>query len=713
MDELGERRMSEDKGIRTTRLYVAGMACAFCASTIERGLAKLNGVKSAKVSLETGEVFVRHDSSVSPEVLRRELERLGYYVFEGKRDSVSVLRDSKRRSLSSWGLSSISLLLTLPMMVKAYALPAYSFYVNVAVVSAALFYSALPIHRGALNALRRGILNEHVLYGVSGISAYVLGLLGVLYPGLREFLLISALLTSLHLTAGWMGAYLRYKVEESLSKIVELRPPVAHLANGEDVPVTRLREGDMVVVKPGEKVPLDGVVVNGESEVSEAVITGESEPVLKRTGDVVIGGSTNGSGHLVVRVATEYSGSFLSRILGVVEEVKRSKPSVLTFFERIVDRVWVPLVLTISLLTLLGWGVYGALTGHDLSFYLFRGVVSALLVSVIGYPCAIGFSSPAMGLSLFERYLRAGVMLKGVGALERLSEVRTVVLDKTGTLTYGQPVVRGFRGEGEALVYAYSVERFSSHPIARAITLYAEGEGVEPLEVTNFRELPGKGVVGEVEGNEVFVGRIGVTNCEAPLNGNVVICINGKLAGQFDVEDDLRRDAAEFVRRLKVMGMRVVMLSGDRGDKVRALAERLGIPEYYAEMSPERKVEVVRELKGREEGGVLMLGDGVNDSASLALADVSVAMGSAVDLSKNVADIVLLNNDLQTLLSILERRGRASKAIPSNVTLALLYNAVGIPLAVLGALSGLLAMVIMALSLASVFVNARLSALYA
>ncbi|BBD73365.1 hypothetical protein HS1genome_1754 [Sulfodiicoccus acidiphilus] len=439
------------------------MACAFCASTIERGLAKVNGVKSAKVSLETGEVFVRHSPSVPPEVLRRELEGLGYYVFEGKRDSTHLLRDSRRRSLWSWVLTSISLLLTLPMMVKAYALPAYSFYINVAVVSISLFYIAFPIHRGALNALRRGILNEHVLYGVSGISAYVLGLLGLLYPGLREFLSISALLTSLHLTAGWMGAYLRYRVEQSLSKVVELRPPVAHLASGEDVPVTGLREGDVVMVKPGEKVPLDGVVIGGESEVSEAVITGESEPVLKRTGDAVIGGSTNGSGHLVVRVTTDYSGSFLSRILGIVDEAKRSKSPVSTFFERIVDRVWVPLVLSVSLLTLLGWGAYGAFTGGDPFAYLFRGVVSALLVSVIGYPCAIGFSSPAMGLSLFERYLRTGVILRDVGALERLGEVRTVVLDKTGTITYGQPVVRGFHGEDRALVYAYSLERFSAH----------------------------------------------------------------------------------------------------------------------------------------------------------------------------------------------------------------------------------------------------------
>ncbi|BBD73366.1 hypothetical protein HS1genome_1755 [Sulfodiicoccus acidiphilus] len=231
--------------------------------------------------------------------------------------------------------------------------------------------------------------------------------------------------------------------------------------------------------------------------------------------------------------------------------------------------------------------------------------------------------------------------------------------------------------------------------------------------MANFRELQGKGVVGEVGGREVFVGRPGATVCEdsPTLDGNVAVCVDGELVGRFDVEDDLRRDAAEFVARLRAMGMRVVVLSGDRGDRVRALAERLGIREYYAETSPERKVEVIKELKGR--GGVAMLGDGVNDAAALALADVSVAMGNAVDLSKNAAHIVLLNNDLKGLLSILERRGTLSKAVPSNVALALLYNAVGIPLAVLGTLSGMLAMVVMVLSLASVFANARLSALYA
>jgi len=697
---------TQNKELRIERFYVGGMACSFCASTIEKGLSKVNGVESARVFLESGEVIIKYDKSlVSLELLKKEIERLGYYVFDKTLDSSAVLKDSKRRALISWLLTIISFLLTLPMMINVYTLPYYIFYVNILIVTFSLFYIALPIHEGALNALKKGILNEHVLYGVAGISAYILGLIGILNPNLRTFLFISALLTSLHLTSGWMGAILRYKAEKALSKIVELRPPIAHLIDGRDVPITQLKKGDVVIVKPGEKIPLDGVVIDGESEVSEAIITGESEPVIKKVGDTVIGGSTNGNGYLTIRITNDYSTSYLTRILGLVNEAKQGKSRMMTFFDKVVDRIWVPFVLTISFLTFLGWLIVG---------HWVYGIINALLVMVIGYPCAIGFSYPSVDLSLYEKYINLGILIKNINILEKFSNIKAIILDKTGTLTYGLPIVKEFYGDIKALTYAASIERFSSHPIAKAIIQYSEKKGIRFLEVKNFREIIGKGVMGEIEGNKVFIGRREAANCDVNNEDiNIVICVNGRLVGGFIIKDVLRSDAEEFVKGIRKLGINPIMLSGDKENIVKIIAESIGIKEFYGNLSPEDKVKIVKAIREKLNGNIMMIGDGINDGGALAFSDISVAMGNAVDISKNVADIILVGNNFSSLLLMLKKRNRLAKAPALNVIIALSYNAIGIPLAILGILSGPLAMLIMILSLISVFANARLSMIYA
>ena len=703
--------MNQSKEVKVTKFYVGGMACSFCASTIEKGLSKINGVESVKVFMESGEAIIKHDKSlVNEELIKKEIEKLDYYVFDKTFDSLTVLKDSRRRALISWLLTTFSFILTLPMMIPIYILPFYTFYINILIVTFNLAYIASPIHEGALNALRKGILNEHVLYGISGISAYILGLLGILYPNLREFLFISALLTSLHLTSGWMGAILRYKVEKALSKIIDLRPPVAHLIDGRVIPITQLKQGDIIIIKPGEKIPLDGVVIDGESEISEAIITGESEPVIKRSGDTVIGGSTNGNGYLTVKISQDYSSSYLTRILGLVNNVKQEKSRMLTFFDKIIDKIWVPLVLVISFSTFLGWLIIGSWE---------YGLVNALLVMVIGYPCAIGFSYPSVGLSLYEKYINRGILVKNINILEKFSNIKAMILDKTGTLTFGVPTVKRFYGDIKALVYAASIERFSSHPIAKAIVHYAERMNLRFLEVKNFREIVGKGVIGEVEGNEVFVGRREIIDCNGREDIkhnediNIIVCVNGRIKGGFEIKDDLRSDSEKFVKEIKKLGIKPIILSGDKENIVKAIAEKVGIEEYYGSLLPQDKEKIVKVIKRKLNGNVMMIGDGVNDSLSLALSDISVAMGNAIDISKNVADIILIGNNFNSLLTMIKRRSRLSKAAPINVIVALSYNAIGIPLAILGLLSGYLAMLIMILSLISVFTNARFTTIYA
>lgn len=283
---------------------------------------------------------------------------------------------------------------------------------------------------------------------------------------------------------------------------------------------------------------------------------------------------------------------------------------------------------------------------------------------------------------------------------EKLKHVKILVFDKTGTITCGKPTVKKYTGDQKGLLYAASIERLSAHPIAKAIVTYAKEKGVEEfLEVINFKEIPGKGVIGNINNNVVEVKR--------DASGNVTVYIDNEYVGSFDIEDDIRPYVKEYIKELKEMGLRVILLSGDKEDKTRKIAHKIGINEYYANASPDDKVKIIKELKETGES-IMMVGDGVNDAAALAIADVSVVMGSGVDVSKNISDIILISNDIGILVKLIRNRKKLSKGGPLNVLIALSYNAIGIPLAILGLLTMQIAMLIMALSLISVFLNANI-----
>ena len=726
------------------------MACAFCASTIEKGLKQVNGVVSSKVLMESGEVFIRHDpNAIEKSRLKTELQRLGYYVFEGRENmSDLILADSKRRALTTWAFAAISFTIVFPLMFTSIfpsaLLPSYYGLLvtsaNFAIATIVFFYYAMPIHRGTVAALQKRILNEHVLYGVAGFAAYLLGLASFFIPLFRPFFFIAILLTGLHLTAGWLGARLRFNVERSVKKLMELRPPMARVVGGGkelQVPVSEVKVGDTILVRPGERVPLDGTVVDGRSEVSEAILTGESSPVSKQAGDEVIGGSTNGSGALTIRTTSDYSGSYISRILGLVRTAKQTRSTILTFFDRVVDRVWVPLVLVVASITLVAWTAFGFLIGN--SAYWETGVVSALLVAVIGYPCAIGFSSPSVGLSVFSEYADNGILVKDASMFERLKDVKAVILDKTGTLTYGNPrvvqtvaVLGTEAGEETLLRFACSLENESSHPIARAIVEEGERRGIPLIKVENFKEVSGAGAIGMVDGKQVLVGKpeflesngFNPDEIEDVLNrfprggarSPVMVGIDGHIMGGFDIADSLRPDAKEVVGRLKRMGLELLMVTGDSEETASTISQELGGIEFLARKTPDDKIQIVEEYKRRfgqkkKKGGkVLMIGDGLNDAAALATADIAIATAASLDISKDVADAVLVSsNNLSGILALIENSKITARASAGNILLALAFNAVGIPLAVLGVLTASTAMIIMVLSLLGVFANAYLT----
>ncbi len=719
------------------------MACAFCAATIEKGLRQVDGVSSSKVLVESGEVFIRHDpSAIDKARLKRELERLGYYVFEGKENMASlILLDARRRALRTWAIAGVGFVIAFPIMFPGFfpslLIPgSYGVAATLAnwiIATLALFYFALPVHRGAVVAVRKHILNEHVLYGVAGFGAYIIGLMGLFDPFFRPFFFIATLLTGLHLSAGWLGARLRFSAENSLRKLMDLRPPMARVIAGKDsiveVPVSEVKVGDLIAVRPGERIPLDGTIVNGVSEVAEAILTGESVPVTKKAGDEVLGGSTNGSSVLTVKVSSDYANSYISRILGLVNSARQSRSSILTFFDRIVDRVWVPSVLLITLGTFTVWAALGLFLSN-LALWQ-TGIVSALLVSVIGYPCAIGFSSPSVGLSVFSEYAENGILIKDSTMFERLKNLKTVIFDKTGTLTYGNPrvvqVIALPMGTNEDVVvrYAASLEEQSTHPVARAIVNEAERRSIPLLTSEDFAQLSGEGSTGLVDGKEVTVGRPEFLSKEGydtseirealdkfspRAKSPVLVGANRQVIGAIDVADTIRPDAKSVVTKLKQMGLHLLMVTGDTEAAAVEISKELGGIEFLARRTPSDKVKVVDEHKG-ENGKVLVVGDGLNDAAALAAADVGIATAASIDISKDVADAVLVSSSLRGIVAIIENSKTVARASASNILLALGFNAVGIPLAILGVLSASYAMMIMVLSLFAVFGNAYVTRL--
>ncbi|MDG6907559.1 MAG: cation-translocating P-type ATPase [Nitrososphaerota archaeon] len=737
----------------TTQFYIGGMACAFCASTIEKGLKHVNGVDSSKVLMESGEVFVRHDpSTIGKDRLKAEIQRLGYYVFEGRENmSNLILADSKKRALTTWAFAAISFAIVFPLMfstmISSALIPSYysllATLANFILATIVFFYWAMPIHRGTITALRKRILNEHVLYGVAGFASYLLGMISFFIPVFRPFFFIAILLTGLHLTAGWLGARLRFNVEKSVSKLMDLRPPMARVVSDgrgreEQIPVSEVKIGDTIVVRPGERVPLDGTVISGRSEVSEAILTGESSPVAKEANDSVIGGSTNGSGVLTIRTTSDFGGSYISRIIGLVRSAKQTRSTNLTFFDRIVDRIWVPMVLIIAFLTLIGWIVAGLLIGNPA--YWETGAVAALLVAVIGYPCAIGFSSPSVGLSVFSEYADNGILVKDTSMFERLKDVKTVIFDKTGTLTYGNPrvvntVLAGGITKETLLKFASSLENESTHPVARAIVDEGERQKVALIKTESFNEVSGAGATGIMDGSEVFVGKPeflksngfdtkeidGVLNLFFHEGGGakspVVVGVDKHVIGAFDIADKLRPDAKDVVSKLKQRGLELVMVTGDSERTAAAISEELDGIEFLARKTPNDKIQIVEEYKKKarqqqkkKNGKVLMVGDGLNDAAALATADIAIATAASIDISKDVAGAVLVSsNNLNGILALVENSRTTAGASAGNILLALAFNAVGIPLAILGILTASTAMIIMVLSLLGVFTNAYLT----
>lgn len=667
-------------------VLVGGMSCAMCAQRIESALKELEGVSDATVNLAAEKAYIAYNPSLaSAEDFRRTIEDLGY-EFMGTEGDEEIQEDQGpklRRIAVGFGVS-------LPLMAMMYLgiHPPVNEGLFMLLVSVIPFaYVSGPIFRGAMRSLRSGTLDMDVMYsmgiGVAFLSS-LLGTVGVL-PSSFMFYETALMLASFLTLGRYLEARAKGKTSGAIRRLMELQPDTANiLRDGEEVEVRtdELVEGDEVVVRPGDRIPADGRVLDGESYVDESMITGEPLPVLKTRGSEVIAGTINTDGVLKLKVERTGDETFLSRIIGLVDEAQASKPPV----QRIADRAvsyFIPSVLTIALAAFLFWYlVEGA--------GLLISVTVLISVLVVACPCALGLATPTAVTVGIGRGAELGILIKKGEALEVADRISCVLFDKTGTLTEGKPEVTDI--VGDVLEYAAALEARSRHPIAVAVTERAMREGLEIPEVEEFRAIPGKGLEGKINsqhviaGNRVLMDEFGVEipgdaeKLESEGKTVVMVAADGEFKGIIGVSDRIKPGSAAAVGELERMGIRTAMITGDNRRTAEKVAREVGISTVIAEVLPEDKASRVSELRSRGVG-VAFVGDGINDAPALSEADLGIALGGGTDVAKEAGEVVLVGDDPLDTAAALQLAGKVISRIKQNLFWAFAYNVILIPVA--------------------------------
>lgn len=672
-------------------ITVKGMTCAACVARVERAIRALPGVLSAQVNLATEKAFVEYlPDTVGLARIRQAIREAGYEPLETEEAARKEAPTYRRDLLLA--LPFAFLLLALTMGPVALPLPHPSPWLQ-ALLALPPLYAGRRFFRQALSEVRHRALGMSTLVALGSGSAYLYSFLVLLAPGLfpeearhlyfeAGAVILALILLGKHLEEGAKG-----RASEAIRRLLSLAPKRARvLQDGEEkeIPAEALIPGDLVRVLPGERIPADGVVVEGLSHVDESMLTGEPVPKPKGPGDEVVGGAVNGEGALLVRVSRVGEATFLAQMARMVEEAQGHKPRVQEVADRIAA-VFVPIVLLVALLTFWGWLLWGPGLSH--------AFVATLSVLLIACPCAMGLATPAAIAVATGRAAQLGVLFRKGTALEALARADTVVLDKTGTLTLGRPILTEVLPFGleraEVLRLAAALERGSEHPLARALLEAAQGLPLPQAE--GVRALPGEGVEGVVEGRRLWVGgpalmeRLGVPLPEEaralPEKGFTPLYLaeEGRLLAAFAVSDPPKPEAKEAVAALKALGLRLLLLTGDHPAPAQRVAEALGIEEVLAGVRPEGKLETIRLLQG-EGRKVAFVGDGINDAAALAQADVGVALASGTDIALEAGDVVLLR-DLRGLPAAVLLARRTLRTIYLNFFWAYAYNVLLIPVA--------------------------------
>ena len=705
----------------TVHMKVSGLMCSFCTMSVEKALKRHDGVKSVLVNLVHGIVLVEADTTrVSREQLAEAVERLGYNVAASEIQQFAtdealhgVIR---RRGLVGMTLALIGLvvdpldLFSLPALLRNW----FSF----AIAAFVLLWVGYPILRKTLLAARQRVINANVLLSAAAWGSFVVGTASLFDARWPNFLPVAAWLMALHLFFGFFKLDVRKKAAEAVRKLMALQPAGARVLRAGteiDVRTVDVAVGEIVVIRPGERIPLDGEVAEGAASVDESSFTGESVPSTKEPGATVIGGTLNLDGFLKVRVTKVGQESFISQIVRLMTQIAERKPPIELLADRLMN-CYGPVVFALAAFAFIVWLLA---TGSWIA-----ATMVMLTVVIMGYPCALGISTPMLAAIAGGKGVSIGLLVKASEVFHGLSQVDTVVFDKTGTLTYGRPTVTDVVPFGidraELLTLAGAVESPSEHPLGQAISFYAQREGVPIVIPREFRATPGKGVAAVVGGADLLAGKpafveeqgVCVTDevrsalNELAAEGKTVVVIarSHEVVGVFGLQDQPRRSAENLVTKLRQRGIQTAMLTGDSRAVADAIGRRLGIDRIHAELLPPDKVAAIEALQ-KEGRTVAMVGDGINDAPALAQADVGIAIGAGTDVAIESAGVILIGDRLEDVANALTLGKASYRTLTINVVIAVLFNVVGMVLAAAGRITPLLAVGWMILSIFAILLS--------
>ncbi|MEW6066559.1 MAG: heavy metal translocating P-type ATPase [Bacillota bacterium] len=734
----------EDIGFKVVQeqleVKVKGMTCAACSARVERVLSRLPGVFTAAVNLATEKAAVKYNpAEVNSADIRRTIRDAGYTpvgeIGETNADCERQEREQEIRRQQR--LFIVSAVLSLPLVAFMVVMLAewhdamrweiFHPYAQFALATAIQFGPGLHFYKDAWRSLRGGGANMSVLVALGTSAAYFYSVAATFFGqqiGQTEvYYETGAVIITLVLLGKMLESVAKGRTSEAIRKLMGLQAKTARILQDgveKEIPIEDVQVGDMLVVRPGEKIPVDGIIHEGTSTVDESMLTGESVPVDKQPGDPVIGATINKLGIFTFQATKVGKDTALAQIIRIVEEAQGSKAPIQRMAD-VISSYFVPVVVAVAVITFAAWYLWAK--PGDLS----QALLSATAVLVIACPCALGLATPTSIMVGTGKGAEMGILIKGGEYLEKAYRLDTIVLDKTGTITHGEPKLTDLftlgdynNQEAKVLKLAAAVERNSEHPLAKAIVEAAGEAGENPSVVTDFTAIPGFGVKARVEEEEILLGtsklmsqnKIDFSQWDATREAleeqgktAMLMAVGGKPAGLLAVADTVKEESASAIKRLVEMGIEVWMLTGDNQRTARTIAAQVGIQNVLAEVLPEDKAEKVKELK--EQNKVVgMVGDGINDAPALATADVGFAIGTGTDVAMEAADITLIRGNLWGLVDSIALSRATIRNIRQNLFWALVYNTVGIPVAAVGLLNPVLAGAAMAFSSVSVVTNA-------
>ena len=738
-------------------LIVPGMGSDHCAGIVKDSLSTLDGIAQISTNIARHRVTVTLEAhGPDASLLRRTVENAGYDVAAVEADSEATaseqaseqaieedyLQLARQRLWIAAVPATLIMLLMGPHMFWQ-PIPGYLFWVALLAFPVVFLAGGAATHRAAWRSVKSGGYNMDVLISMGSLPPYLIGLLGFFFP-MTSFIEMAATIMTFHLLGRYLEALAKGRASQAIRQLLNLGAKTARIeqqGQEHEIPVQALQPGDLMVIRPGDMIPTDGEVVEGESHLDESLATGESLPIYKTVGDTVLGATINKEGHLKVRATRVGKDTFLAQVVRLIDEAQGSRIPIQEFADRVTGR-FVPVVILIACSSLLLW----LLLPDILRPILYWGegflpwvnaeastpvlaMMAAIAVLVIACPCALGLATPTALMVGSGLGAQRGILIRAGEAIQTFKDIRVVVLDKTGTITRGEPrlnaveAVPGMEAE-QVLRLAASVEQASEHPIAAAVVTGAKEQGIELARVEHFRSLGARGVSGEVAGKQILLGNVqlmeeldvaGLDALARPLReqedkGHTVIllAVDARLCGLLAVSDTLKQDSASAVAALHRMGLHVVMLTGDNPRAAQSVAKAVGIDEVLAGVLPDGKVEAIRDLQQQFGQCVAMVGDGINDAAALKQANVGIAIGAGADVAIEAADVTLIRGELSGVVEAIRLSRATFKKIVQNLIWASAYNAAAIPIAALGLLHPMIGVMAMTASSLSVIGNSLL-----